>query len=562
MIIKKTKERKMKKLLFWVACVLLVLGVFTACDKASSNATSKVQTVDFSEHETFTAWLYAIQNDFFTTYADNPVIRYVGNKFNVTLEFQHPAAGTDADSLALMLGTGEYTDMIDMTTYTGSLPELFNDGVIVDLVPYLDYMPNFKKRLEDTDFRRMCYDDEGRILALRRIASNEFVAWGGLVYRRDILATMTGGNIQFPSGEESPATIEDWDYMLPLFKAYFEAAGAKEYAPLIIPYSGVFGFSELLTGFGASFDYFADGDTIRFGPLEEGFYTYLKKMKEWYAKGYIYKDFASRVNDLFFLPNTALTYGGMTGIWYGFASTFGDAMSMPEYGLYFDVQPLPSPLDTANGISEAAQYQIGPYYDDTSRWVVTSACKNIPKLLSVLDYLYSDEGGMLKGYGLTKEQGADADPVYIKAGLVEGSYHLENGKVIFNPLISKAGAGGTLDIGDFQEQRLPGYYDATVELYSDDEGTKKADQYWNAYKNAQYRKLPSALYYPPAEDKLIADNRPRINDYITANVPKFIMGTIPLDDTAWESFKNQLRAYGADENLRITQAAYERYLKR
>ena len=41
---------------------------------------------------------------------------------------------------------------------------------------------------------------------------------GGLVYRADILDVMTGGNPQFPSGNSEPTTIEDWEYMLPLFK--------------------------------------------------------------------------------------------------------------------------------------------------------------------------------------------------------------------------------------------------------------------------------------------------------------------------------------------------------
>jgi hypothetical protein len=45
-------------------------------------------------------------------------------------------------------------------------------------------------------------------------------------------------------------------------------------------------------------------------------------------------------------------------------------------------------------------------------------------------------------------------------------------------------------------------------------------------------------------------------------VPKFIMGTIPLDDKAWQDYKAQLKALGVEENISMTQAAYERYLKR
>jgi hypothetical protein len=45
-------------------------------------------------------------------------------------------------------------------------------------------------------------------------------------------------------------------------------------------------------------------------------------------------------------------------------------------------------------------------------------------------------------------------------------------------------------------------------------------------------------------------------------IPKFIMGTAPLNDQSWTDFKAQLKTLGIEENLRLTQTAYERYLKR
>jgi hypothetical protein len=40
------------------------------------------------------------------------------------------------------------------------------------------------------------------------------------------------------------------------------------------------------------------------------------------------------------------------------------------------------------------------------------------------------------------------------------------------------------------------------------------------------------------------------------------MGTIPLNDQTWVDFKTQLKNLGVEENVRIWQAAYDRYLKR
>ena len=226
-------------------------------------------------------------------------MRYLNEKFNVTLKFQQPPAGTEADALSLMFGTGEYTDAIELSTYSGSWAELYEDGVIVDLADYLAYMPNLVARMEsDPNFRRTVIDDDGRMLTFRSTRDEPELIWGGLVYRRDILETMTGGNIQFPSGNDQPVTIEDWEYMLPLFKMYFEMAGMVDFAPLILPFNGCFPLgAEILNGFGSHPFYYLDGETVKYGPLDDGFYNYLKKMRDWYAAGYIYKDFASRTND-------------------------------------------------------------------------------------------------------------------------------------------------------------------------------------------------------------------------------------------------------------------------
>jgi hypothetical protein len=343
---KATYRKAIKTAVVLLAMALLVtFGV--SCQKQGTGGTAEApKTVDYTEHETFTAWLYATADEFYSDYSDNPVVRYLGNKYNVTLQFQQPVSGTETDSLSLMFGTGEYTDMIEMSRYSGSVSDLYDDGVIVNIAEYLDYMPNFKGHIDrDENFRRQVYDDDGRILTLRNIQTEVEFAWGGLVYRRDILETMTGGNIKFPSGNEHPTTIEDCEYMLPLFKKYFEAAGMKEYAPLIIPFNGYFYSGEFIGGFGVAGLSYLKGGKIKYGFLEDGFYNYLKKMREWYAAGYIYKDFASRVNDPFYLPNTALTYGGATGVWFGVQAQLGDAMSMPQYNLYFDVQPMPSPVD-------------------------------------------------------------------------------------------------------------------------------------------------------------------------------------------------------------------------
>jgi putative aldouronate transport system substrate-binding protein len=523
--------------------------------------------VDYSQHETFTAWLYADPYDQYNDYSENPVVWALNRKYNVTLKFEQPVRGTESDSLSLMFGSGEYTDMIEMSRYTGSIPQLYEDEVIVDIAQYLDYMPNFKKVLETNEgFRRTSYDDNGRILTLRFISDEESPEnmFAGLMYRHDILEKATGGNVRFPSGNDYPKTIDDWEYMLPIFKSYFEGQKAADYAPLIIPYNGYFAaYGELVNSFGGRAFFYLDGPTVKFGPQEDPFYKYLKKAREWYEKGYIYKDFASRVNDIFYMPNRNLTYGGNAGIFYGLVGQVGSAMSSPQYGLDFDVRPLPSPLSTADGVTEFANFQRNPIYENGGAgWAFTKQCQNIPKLLSILDYLYDGtEGKWLKNGGLAKETGSVENPVYTAAGLQDGFYWFEGNKPVINPKVSTfANYNGFVGI------RLPGIVRADFHPPERLAVYPITEPAWAPYPNAKYPKLPGSAgggaVRTLEEDRVYSASLVRIRDYIDSTVPKFIMGTQPLNDQTWAEFKAQLRNLGIEDNIRIQQAAYDRWLKR
>jgi putative aldouronate transport system substrate-binding protein len=555
-------NNRKKALIIAAAILLITQAVFGNGNKdagTSGSGRPPGGPVDYSRHEQFSVWLYADPYDQYADYSENPSVWALNKKFNVTLKFEQPVRGTETDSLSLMFGTGEYTDMIEMSRYTGSITELFADGVIIDIAQYLDYMPNFKRLLETNDgFRRTSYNDDGHILTLRMLSDPAEYLWSGFVYRYDILEKATNGNVRFPSGNDYPKTIADWEYMLPIFKSYFESRGAADYAPLIIPYNGAFVYGELLNTFGSAGNFYVDGATVKFGYYDDSTYKGLMKMREWYEKGYIYKDFASRVNDPFYLPNTALTYGGNAGIWYGLSGQLGtEALSMPQYGINVDVRAIPSPLSTEDGITEFTNYQRNPPYENGGPgYAITKACKNPAKLLSVLDYLYSKEGEMVKA-GLTKETGSTENPIYAAAGMQDGMYWFENGKMVVNPVV-----GSFTNWNGFFGNRLPGIVLQGVQPTETLARTIAADRIWDPYPNAKYKSLPMAVSRTREEEAVFSVALVRLVDYANSTVPKFIMGTLPLNDQTWAEFKAQLKTLGMEDAIKIQQAAYDRYLKR
>ena len=569
-----------KKLLAVSLSGFMVIGMMTGCGSNKTNENTNDNTTDGSqsgdaksgdstatvsadETATYDIWLQATPGENYTSYSDNPVVQYLNQKFNVKLDFVQPAAGSETESLSLMLNTGEYNDLFE-TSYllSTNLETLYADGAIMDLTELVKKcMPNLTKLIEENeDFRKAAYNDDGQILKLPSWNPAERLEWGGLVYRRDVLEAVTENNVVFPSGNEEPTTIEDWDYMLPLIKKGFEYAGFPEYAPLIIPYKGYVLTGELTAGFGVGSQYYLDGDTVKFGPMEDGFYNYVKKMKEWYEAGYIYKDFASRTSDPFYLPNTSLTYGAAAGIWFGLANQCGDAMSLPDYNLYVDVHAIPSPLDTEHGVTEAIIRNTTARTGSAGGYAVSSTCNDVERLLTMLDYLYSEEGGRIMESGLGKEQLQEfPNQLYTDLGLENGKYYLdENGVYHRDPLTEEGGALAGVT-GELSAYRLMGLH-VNLGLPEEEEAVK-ADKAWTTYSNAGY--LPTELMCLTTEEsKTNSKIYSSIDDYMSSTIPKFIMGTEELNDDTWAAFKQQLVDYGVETALTNYQASYKRYLAR
>lgn len=559
-----------KRVLSLILCMIALLGCFAGCgSKESGGVTGDLPEDDESKPITFSYWMYADDYKIYNSLNENPVVQYLNDKFNVTMEFQTPAIGAEADNFNLMIGTQDYTDIMDMTYNTTALTTLYEDGVIIDLAPYVEeYMPNYWNILQNNEaVRKVAYDDEGHLFGICQLDDLERNHWGGLVYRRDILETMTGGNVQFPSGNDEPTTVEDWDYMLPLMKAYFDASGMPDTACLILPAIGYTATGEIQAGWGATgtFGLGTDLKTVEFGPATDYFYNYVSKMREWYEAGYIYQDFASRTNDLFYMPNTSLTYGGAAGAWFGILQQVGDYMNMEGDGwkLEFDVRAATPPLDTEHGVTpEIAGTHVAMEAVACYR-CISSACtpEKLVRILKVMDYLYTEEGHLIAERGLTPELAAN-DAIYQKMGLEDGMWWPnDDGTWSINP---KTQADSWEDPGmSLTGQRIMcgtgvHYEDAVNRVrthHNDDEDAASA--VWLSYPNT--RCWHNTITLNVEENKVYTDKYTAINDYVNTMIPKFIIGTEPLTPESWAAYVEQLNSMGLPELVAAYQSAFDRY---
>lgn len=577
-----------RKIITLCMVLVLTLTVFTGCVTPTTSTNSSTSTTsttaptlkpdDLTKNLTISCFQVptgdSTASPLYSSYNDNPVVTFLNDKFNMKLDFQQPPTGSETDQFNLMLGTGDYTDVISMLFTKQTDVELFNDGVIREISSYLEtYMPNYYKYITDPaneDAYNILFDSTGKTYSIPAIAKEDGIAWGGLVYREDILTTVTaamGTAIAFPSGNTEPTTVDDLEYMLTLMSGYFQASGLPDYAPLILPNNGILG--PLCTGFGVLGPYIGleidgyvlDGDTVQYGPMEQGFYNYLVKMKDWYSKGFIYKDFASRNQDVFYLPNTALTYGGAAGIWYGLTSQLGDTMSLPDFGLKVVVKPMTPPIDTANGVTEAkaSNYFVTERASVPTSFAITTKCsdENMIRFMTAMDYLFTEEGSNIKTFGLDAAHGSADNTIMVQAGLAQGSFTFdESGVLNLDPLMDSRSGQQLTYWQSLVGLRLPGMENTSDFNRTVSESFKSATATWQKY--GKDNNLTYTLRRTAEENETYNTIMTSANDYVNSMVPQFIMGTKELTPETWDAFVDQLKLYDIETAISVTQAAYDR----
>jgi len=209
-----------------------------------------------------------------------------------------------------------------------------------------------------------------------------------------------------------------------------------------------------------------------------------------------------------------------------------------------------------------------------------------PEVLArIIDYMYSAEGSTLYFYGPMK--GGDK-PLYD----VDGWYLDENGKVTTEKVVN----GEYTDISEYTYQFIksyssaPGRYDlysaevfnmaglpyngevrtitdkltgATIEstvmdviIDDNNDGHWRTIQSEALVNNLTSVRLPD-VYLTAEQNQRVADLSTVINDHVTAETAKFIVGTRPLDEL--DTYFEELRNLGVEEYIQIYRDAYANF---
>ena len=256
-------------------------------------------------------------------------------------------------------------------------------------------------------------------------------------------------------------------------------------------------------------------------------------------------------------------------------AAIGDAWSS-----WIALSPLTSDVNDVAVAAFNPGYSVGQLY--------ASAYTEHPEVLArIVDYMYSDEGALYYFYGPMK--GTEET-----LGMVDGWYCDENNRITTDKVVN----GEFTDISEYAYQYIKSYSSAPgrfdhysqtaaamagiefpgkemtivdkltgaeipsliMDVYTDDnnDGHWRITQSEAMIDHLTAVRLPD-VYLTAEQNQRVADLSTVINDYVTAESAKFIVGTRPLSEL--DAYFEELKSLGIEEYIAIYQEAYAPFLE-
>lgn len=470
---------------------------------------------------------------------NNPALQKIFDNTNVKIDFVIPTTGEEVSQFNLMIASGNYSDIIignAATQYPGGMDQAIDDGVFMDLTPYLEsHLPNYYKKISANDaIWKEATTLQNRVAACYYIYNPEFpekeLEWWGSAIRKDILDDL---------GLEVPTTMDEWETVLLAMKD----AGVE------VPYS-------MLTTTGMNADFLAaygipmapytwqsklgifakEDGSVTYGAIEPGYKDYLTTMNRWYHEGLLDPEFMTRAwmqdRDTIYAMYGAGKIGAayqLDGILPTMVATSQDENPKAE------TVAVPVPKNVYTG--ETSAVSINKLYINGHWFAITSACKDPELAMAFLDYLCSDEGVMLTAFGIEGE-----------------TYTMENGSPKFTDVVMECPSGSSdgmrlntacaLGIQGMEVVRNPMFKSPEINEW-DRVWTESVQEY-------------QTIYDLTADEE--TDVAAIMSDISTFTQEQTIKAII--DDAAlanWDNTVEQIKGMGMDDALAIYQAGYDRY---
>jgi putative aldouronate transport system substrate-binding protein len=464
-------------------------------------------------------------------WAENEAYKLMAEKTNVTIDFYQVPSGDNATYYNLLIAGGEYTDFIG-----GGVTEYENEVTreLSDLIE--NEMPNYKALLDSNpDYAKAATTDDGLRVGIFGFYAEGYPVPYGPVIRQDWLDAL---------GLDTPVTYDDYHDVLTAFKTEYDCA-----SPLFLACNGVPVGDYLIAGYGvAGFSnanttqvpfYQVDG-TVGYGPIEDGYYEYLTMIKQWYDEGLIDKDFATSGDFMF--PSDDLIANDDVGIFYSFVARIS-SFSLVNEDPDLNIQPL------ADAVQEEGDVNHLRHINSLTAGSIgiSTQCEYPEIAAQYLDAWFTDEGYMMANYGIE-------DLTYTVD---------EDGNVAFTDVILDNSDGLSFEMCLYKYCQYNGgiyfnNWERQVLAYTD--AQMASIEIWNT-SDYDYG-FSSDITMTAEETENFNAAYSDIKTYVAETTLKFILGSIPLDESHWNEYVETVKSMGIDTCIAIKQDSVTRYLNR
>lgn len=458
-----------------------------------------------------------------------------------------------SDKFNLMVGSGDYTDIMNISEYTAGVEAAWDEEVIIDLGDYLETeMPNYWSIINaDQNLLRDVKEGDNflAIYPIKDQVANP--ADMGAFIRMDWLEDLE---------LEVPTTYDELTDVLRAFKTEKEASEPMALYNTISMAHGL-----LMGGFGSMAElstnglatgplnayYQIDGEVI-FGATQNGTRDFLSWLHKLYEENLInFENMQNRYTDPFGELTATASANGSTG--YMFSNQpFGGNYSVMAADQFGDTECNWWPVQDV-GVESGQEL---PFYEETTLVdatatiiAVSSQCDNVELALNFLDYGYSYEGALLYNYGFQKGSGHD----------VETWEFDENGEPVFDAAVLKSVAEATNIASSIVSTKdLAGIVCDTRLSFEFGERELACFEAWSTNKNTS-QMLGSITQLTAEEGIEAAGIYSDILTYVSTSALQFINGDLDVDDDAvWEEYVTQIENMNVDGLSEVIQGAYDR----
>ena len=472
----------------------------------------------------------------------------------VHLELTVVDASTASDKLNLMLASGDYTDLMNMSSYTSGVDAAYEQEIILDLGDRLEEnMPNYWTIINSDRKLFGEVQDSGKFLAIYPIKDEVANPQDmGPFIRMDWLEDL---DLEVP---------QTYDELTEVLRAFKTEKGATEPMALFNTVSlqngllsGGFGsLAELSanamgTNFSNSF-YQEDGEVI-YGATAEGTRKYLSWLHDLYTENLInFENMQNRETNPFSDLNAGYAADGTNG--YIFSNQpFGGNYSTMAASQYGDENCNWWPVQD---VAETAGQTI-PFFEENSlvdstgasAISISSQCDNVEVALQFLDFGYSYEGSLLYNFGFQKGSGQgqyetwDFDAEGVPTFDAEVMNSIATTNIASSIIATKDLAGVVFDARlafEFGEREL-----SCFEAWSTNKNTSNILGS-DTILTAQEMTDASAIYSD-------------IITYVGTSALQFINGDLDVNsDADWNAYVDNITSMGIEKLTSIVQGAYDR----